>query len=344
MYELGLKLRLMICLSATLTFWGCATERAYVSFSYTVEAERGLPPGMKAIAIQPAKIGPTTDAKWSEISANLIQSLVNESRTRFGTDVLVSDRRDSQVTFDEADLAAAGMSTAKGGRGGKLRAVEGIILSNINVKVEKHVGRQRTLSGVDISGFFHRGYRGGRANIETSEVETVTRNLTVQTDFKLLNTSDNQVWDQHSRTFTVTDRTRASAIFGSSQTEASLTPQDRIINALVERGAREFISRLMPCRIEVQANVTSSSNADCVRGVKLLRAESYEGALSHFRAALADNPGDHRAAYGAGVACEASGRYDDALRYYKRALAEEGDREYADARDRLKMYGYRARP
>jgi hypothetical protein len=59
--------------------------------------------------------------------------------------------------------------------------------------------------------------------------------------------------------------------------------------------------------------------------------------------ALSEKPNDHRAAYGAGVACEASGDYEGALHYYKRAYAGQADPTYREARDRLKAYGARAR-
>jgi hypothetical protein len=324
---------------------GCsATERAYVDFSYVVEPERGLPQGMDTIAIMPAKVGPTTDPKWSDMCVTVMQSLVNESRNRFGTDITVAERRDAQVVWDEADLAAAGMSTGSGVRGGQVLGTQGTLLSNINVKVETHKGKQRTLSGLDVFGGGGHGWGWGGTDIQTSEVETVTRNMTVQTEFKLIDTANGKVWAHHApRTYTATDRTKASPIFGSSQTEAELTPRDRIIAALVEQGAREFISQLMPCRIDVQANVKSSSNADCIQGVKMLRGEMYDSALGMFKMALSSNPGDDRAAFGAGVACEAMGQYDDALRYYKRACAERQSLEYQEALNRMKAYGYRIR-
>jgi len=116
-----------------------------------------------------------------------------------------------------------------------------------------------------------------------------------------------------------------------------------LLATLVERGAREFISRLMPCRIEIEAEVESSRHENCVRGVKLLRAEDYEGAASNFKLALQDNPDDSRAAFGAGIACEASGQYKDALKYYKQACMGAEDATYRDARDRMKTYGDRIR-
>ena len=324
---------------------GCASqETAVVNFSYVVEKEKGLPPGMKTIAIVPAKLGETTDPKWSELSTTVLASLINESKNKFGGEVTVTERRDTKAVFDEADLAAAGMSTKKGGSPGELLGAEGYLLSNINVKVEKHVGKQRTLSGLDLAGWGGRRSGGGRVNAETEEVETVTRNMTVQTEFKLVDAGNGRVWEHFSpKTYRSTDRTKASPIFGSSKTEAELTPQDQIIGALVERGAREFVSQLMPCRIDVEAEVESSGNKDCADGVRLLRAESYLEAISSFKAALAADPNDHRAAYGAGVASEAMGRHDAALNYYKQACAGKDDRTYADARDRVKTYGSRAR-
>ena len=323
---------------------GCgSTERAVVEFSYTVNATRGLPEGMKTIMIVPAKLGPNTDEQWSDMCITIMQSLVNESKNSFGTDIEVTDRRDTQIMFDEADLAAAGMSKG-GGQGGQLDAAQGAILSSINVKVEKHIGKQRTLSGLNLWGGGGHGYGHGGGSARTEEVETVSRNITVQTSFKLLDTSNNRVWEHYvPKTFRATDKTEASLIFGSSQTEAELTPQDAIIATLVERGARAFISRLMPCRIDVEAEVESSRHENCVRGVKLLRGEDYAAAASNFKLALQDNPDDSRAAFGAGVACEASGRYKDALKYYKQACMGAEDATYRDARDRMKTYGDRIR-
>lgn len=337
---IGLSIALGLLAAVT----GCASQQtATVSFSYVVEQEKGLPPGMKTIAIMPAKVGETTDSKWSELSTTMLAALINESRGKYGTDVTVTERRDAKAVFDEGDMRAAGMATGKGGDT-KLIGAEGVLLSNINVKVEKHVGKQRTLSGLDIAGFGGHRSGGGRVNAETEEVETVTRNMTVQTEFKLIDSANGSVWEHFSpKTYHATDRTKASPIFGSSKTEAELTPQDEIIGALVERGAREFVSKLMPCRIDVETEVESSGNKNCVEGVKLLRAEAYREAIAAFQAAMAEDPNDHRAAYGAGVACEATGQFEAGLKYYNKACAGQNNRTYADARDRMKTYRSRVR-
>jgi len=322
---------------------GGGREAAHVSFSYVVEKEKGMPQGMNTIAVMPAKVGPTTDPKWSEMCVTVVQSLINDSRSSLGTPVTVTERRDAKAVFDEGDLKAAGMATGKGGNT-QLVGAEGLLLSNINVKEETHTGKQRTLSGLDIAAFGGHHYGGGGAGVQTSEVETVTRNLTVQTEFKLVDATTGKVWEYYSpHTFQATDRTKASPIFGSSQTEAALTPKDRIIGALVEQGAREFVSVLMPTRVAIDAEVQASSNANCAEGVRQLRAENFREAMSAFQGALSENPNDHRAAYGAGVAAEAMGNGEQALNFYKQACAASDNPEYTEARDRMKSYAGRIR-
>jgi hypothetical protein len=320
---------------------GCATERASVSFGYVVEPNKGLPRGMQKVAILPAKVGASTDPKWQEMSVELMSHLINESRTEYGTDIRVEERTNLEPIFEEQDLVDAGLATRRGDV--SLGGVEGFILSNINVKVDTKRGKQRTVSGLDIAAIAGGNWGGGRTNIETEEVETVTRNLTVQTSFKLVDASTGQVWHQLSPSpFQSTERTEASPFFGSSQTEAELTPTDRIIGTLVERGARRFVSQLMKTKISVMTEIASSSNESCMQGVRMLRVGDWGTALMAFQVALQESGKDHAAAFGAGLASEAMGKFDQAERYYRQAGAIRGNREYLEALERVRAYGARA--
>ena len=168
--------------------------------------------------------------------------------------------------------------------------------------------------------------------------------MTVQLDFKLVDTSNNRDWEHYSpRPYVATDRTGASAWFGTSRTEADLTPRDRIVAGLVQRGVKEFICRILPCFIAVDAYVVSSGHSACRDGVKLLRGEMFIEALAGFRSALEDNRNDHQSAFAAGVASEALGRYDEALHYYREACTVRNSPKYLAARDRMKKYGSRIR-
>ena len=108
-------------------------------------------------------------------------------------------------------------------------------------------------------------------------------------------------------------------------------------------GASGYIaSQILPA-FQEDTEVLSSTNQSCIEGVRMLRGEMFDEAIGMFKHAMSMNSDDHRAAYGAGVASEATGRYDSALRYYKRACAGANSRKYLEARDRLKAYGYRIR-
>ena len=174
---------------------GCATQEAWVSVNYVLEPSRGLPTGMKAVSVENAKVNEVTDRRWSELAANRIQDLIQDSNRRFGTNLKVVDRKHLSQGLAEADLAAAGLTESDSpGHGGKIMAAQGIIQSEINVKVETHHGKQTTIS--DLWGAGGRGL--GAGEIRTREVDTVSRNITVQTTFKLVDAATNRNWITHS--------------------------------------------------------------------------------------------------------------------------------------------------
>ena len=131
------------------------------------------------------------------------------------------------------------------------------------------------------------------------------------------------------------DRTNTFFLFGSSQTEAALTPRDEIIKAAVDVESREFVNQFLPCEVRLDIYVESSGNEQCAEGVKMLRADAFEEAIHYFKQAMAQRSDDDRAAYGAGVAAEAVGRYEDALKYYRRAHSMRPMPQYKSAKDRL---------
>ncbi|MEE9295574.1 MAG: tetratricopeptide repeat protein [Phycisphaerae bacterium] len=319
--------------AGTFGLCGCASQEAWVSVRYVLEPSKGLPPGMKAVSVENAKVNMVTDQRWSELAANTIQDLIQDANRRFGADLKVVDRKHLQQGMAEEDLAAAGLTDgASPGHGGKIMAAQGIIQSEINVKVETHRGKQTTIS--DIWGLGGGGV--GAGEIRTREVDTISRNITVQTTFKLVDTVSNRNWITHSPPpFSKHDRTSTFILFGSAQTEASLTPRDEIIRQAVDTESREFVSLFLPCEMRFDVYVESSANEDCRNGVRMLRADAYEEAIHYFKRVLMDHPDDDRAAYGAAVAAEASGRYDDALKYYRRAYSIRPRPHYRIAKVRL---------
>lgn len=320
---------------------GCGGgETAVVTFGYALEPTRGLPPGMKVITVEASTEGNATDSKWSDFVTTTVQQLVSDSKRRFGTEIEISDRRDTSATFDEADLQAAGMSTAgTSGAGGKLLAAQGTIRCNINTIVDVDKGRKRTFSAGSLIGAV--ASRG--RYMSTEEVEETRRRMTVQADFRLIDTGNNKIWEQIPPTmFSHEDGKGVSPIFGTGSSETDFESEDAIIEPLLTMAIRTFLSRLIKIHVDVTEELESSSNKDCQRAVALMRAEEYESALGAYKLALDKSSSDHRATFGAGVACEATGRFDDALDYYKQAVILDESPRYIRARDRMKEFGARA--
>lgn len=317
---------------------GCGGgEKAIVPISYTIQPSKGLPPGLTTVAILPAERGPATDDKWSDMTATVIRAIIQKSSEQFGTNLRVADYQETKKIFAQADMAAAGMIDAPGNLGepAKMLNAQAFILSKINVKVDTKKGKKRTITGLSGAGFGGYGWGGGGGSVDTAEVETVRRHMTVQTEFKITDASTARVWDSWSDTYESTEKTKASPFFGSSQTEAELDSTDMIIGTLVERGARQFLSKLIPCPVEVEVEVKSSGNEACQQGVQLLRGDMYEDALAQFKIAIAEDPEDDKACFAAGVTCEKLGRYDDAYTYYQRACVAKRDAVYLAAKDRM---------
>lgn len=326
--------KMLLAAIAATVIVGCAGgERAMVPISYVVEPTKGLPPGMRAVAINDSKVNQVTDRKWSELAANQIQDRILAARNKYGIDIDVADRKHLSEGMTEQDLAAAGVTTTSSpGQGGRVMAIQGIIESEINVKVETHKGKQSTIA--NITGWGGRGRRGG--NVSTREVDTISRNIVVQTTFKLIDTVNNRAWITYSpEPYSQSDKTKTFFLFGSSQTEAELAPRDEVIGAAVNKGVREFVSQMVPCEMQYTMVVDASSNKNSVQGVKMLRSESYTGALTQFKMAIADNPDDDKSVFGAGVACEAMGDFDQALKFYKRAYGIKAEQSYRNAKKRL---------
>ncbi len=100
----------------------------------------------------------------------------------------------------------------------------------------------------------------------------------------------------------------------------------------------EAVDMLVPSEKEFIVKVKSSREDSCEDGVRALRAEMFDEALSLFEQALGREPDDHRAAFAAGVACEATQKFDDALRYYRMALRHDDNDKYTESMTRVREY------
>jgi hypothetical protein len=191
------------------------------------------------------------------------------------------------------------------------------------------------------SAFQHeRSSAGGGLMIQTREVEEISRSLTVQCSFTLIDVATGQALLQYSPPpFRKQDKRSPDFFFGSLMGEKELDPVDHFIGELVERATQEFVSMLVPVQVSYTYELTARRSA-AEAGLRALRADDYAGAIANFQQELAKYPDRHEAMFAIGVTYELMGRHEEALQEYRRALATKGVgddelRMYTAAKDRL---------
>lgn len=322
---------------------GQASEKATVRIHYMLEPTRGIPAGLDAVAVLDAGMNDekgalATNTDWSKLAANHVQQLLQEATEQHDIILNIVDRRHTATVLKEHDLAAAGLVPSNiAGQAAQLLAVQGIIMAEINVRIEQ---RRETKIKIDIGSLLsgigrhrHLG-RSGRLPIRT--VQELSEHVSVQTVFHLFDAQTSKNWATYAKWHRHSDERDSffSDILGDSNDD----PRDVIIEQAVQRGAREFVDMLVPSEKEFIVKVKSSREGSCKEGVRALRAEMFDEALSLFEQALGRKPNDHRAAFAAGVACEATQKFDDALRYYRMAVRHNDNDKYTESMTRVREY------
>ncbi len=307
-----------------------ADDARDVTIRYRTKPTMELPPGLETVAVLDSETKDDAERKWSQIAANMISGMLSEAASKGEHKLVIADRENLKKVMAEKDLALAGIvDGAKAAQAAKVLGVQGIIASSIKVKVEKHKGKARTIGGFDLNALRHR--RPGAIKIK--QAEKVTRHITVQCKFRLLDAANAKVLIDHvSPLLSQTDRTKVSKFFGSSKGEAELTPRDQIIANLVEEEVARFIGKFFPVEVEYVVHVDPSGNDDCEAGVKMLAVGEIDEAIRLFEKAVADDDdGDKKASFAMGVAYEAKGDLETALQHYRIALRQ----DYKEAVDAI---------
>ncbi len=332
---------------------GASKESMTVGIAYTLKPTQKLPEGLKTVAVNESDVeaweAGTEDAdrakKWSRMAADMIEGLINDAKTAQQTDLAVAKRRETKNVMAEHDLTAAGLTQNTGNAGAppQLADVQGLIKSKLNIRNEVKAGKQRTVNAMSVAAFAGHGWGGGGGSVDTEEVETVSRNLTVQCSLSMYDKAGSLLFQYSPDPFRKTDKEKPSPFFGSSKTEANLDSADAIIGELVEQGVREFVGMFVPTQMKYQYTVESSSNEDSAEGVRKMRGRFYDQAITFFNAALAKDGSDHKSMFGLGLAYELTGKYDDAVNMYRQASAAKGVDEkeaamYTSAADRLNRH------
>lgn len=303
---------------------GCMESKptATVTISQTVSPKTPLSSQHMEIAVMNARMeGDTAEfdqKKWSEMTADLIQHDLEVASEKYKIPIKLVDREHLKLSMGEKDLAAAGV-TDSGDQmaASKIKGANTILTSKVTIKIDKQKGKSRTVDAMSAFG----SAWGGGGGVGTSEVEKESRNITVQCQFQLKDPGTNDVLCSYngmpSQHF---DKAKASSpVFGSSKTEADMTPRDKVIAAMIQSQAEEFMCKFIPMQIDATMKVKPSSDKESIAGVRAMVVDDYEAALGHFKQAIAADPNDYESLFGAGVCCEKLSRMEEAKKYYKQA-------------------------
>lgn len=336
------------------TGWG--REEITVTTSYVIQPSKEIPEGLTTVAVLDAgtEIDGSEDddraKKWATIAADMMEHMIHESATEFKSGLTVAKRRDTTKVLAEQDLKAAGLVDAgTATKAAKLLNVQALVTSKVNVRVEVKKSKKTTFDITRVSGFGGRGWGGGSGSIGAREAEQISRNMTVQCKFSMIDAGTGEALFEYApKPFRKTDKKKPSPIFGRSSGEGDLDPVDEYIGELVEKGTREFVSMFIPCKVEITMELRSSREDASEDGVAAMRGDDYEAAMNHFKAAVAEESDDHESVFLMGVCCELAGKWDDALKYYRKAagmkdLDDEEIALYVSAKDRMASHKDRIR-
>jgi len=173
----------------------------------------------------------------------------------------------------------------------------------------------------------------------TREVEEISRHITVQCTFSLIDAVTGAAIAHFSPPpYQKQDTASPNFLFGSIADEAKLDPIDHFIGELVERAAQEFVSMIVPTEVEY-SYVVVGRGKEGERGIRALRADDYPGAMELFLAARRKDPDEHETVFALGVVSELLADPQRALEYYRQACAMDADKEelqqYVAAKKRL---------
>jgi hypothetical protein len=144
-----------------------AKEKHTVFISYVLEPPQPLPEGLRTVAVIDAGVEATggqqdeREQKWSNIAADMIEAMVQNSGSQFGAPVQVAKRRETRHILAEQDLALAGLVEGDAAtQAGRLLAVQGLITSRITISVDLTHETRRTMDWSGLFGSVARGIGG----------------------------------------------------------------------------------------------------------------------------------------------------------------------------------------
>jgi hypothetical protein len=324
--------------------------------------------------------GNSREKKWSMIAADMIEAMIQGEGDAASGLTLVQRRATKQILDEQDLQLAGIVEGDAALRAGKLLAVQGLIESKIHINIDTKRSTKSTIDwGGILGGAMQQqgqpprrdpryrndrdGRRGDRDNpyrrqhdhggrseerrsaggglrIDTREVEEISRNLSVQCSFCLVDaTTGAAVLRYSTPVIHKTDKKSPDFLFGGMMEQGDLDPVDHFIGELVERACRDFVGMMAPTRVSVTYELVGRGKKG-EQAIRALRADDVRSAAQLFEESYRDDPDEYDQLFALGVTFELAGDFPRALECYRQLVAhKEMDEDdlpmYMEAKNRL---------
>jgi hypothetical protein len=169
------------------------------------------------------------------------------------------------------------------------------------------------------------------APLVTREVEEVSRHLTVQCAYALVDAATGELLLQYATPpIQKKDKAAPDFFFGGMVDESKLDPVDHFIGELVEEATLRFAGMIVPVRFEQTYELVGRDKLG-ERAVRLLRAGDVEQSLQLMREQYHAASDKFETVFALGTITELNARYEEALKRYREAAAmDDADDDEAD--------------
>jgi len=312
-----------VCCLAVLA--GC--EDKPISISYDRPAEYGIPASVRRIAV--AQFGGKTseDRKFGEIAADQLASQLDAYNKRYKRYELV-DRKRLRAILDERDMQLAILDTASAAKVGKLADVQAMIYGSVSVSSKDQRAWRQSF---DLRTQRMKKVRYTKRHALASVSFTMDD---IRTGKTLAAVTLTEQYDSDKDPKGKTSITKAMGFSGGD-----LPPAEQILNRLISECVRKFVRKISPHAVSFSVKMERGASKIVQTGNKLARAGDYAEAMDCYRRALKTNPDDDGAAFNLGLMYEATGKLEQAEKYYSRAFALKDKEKYILARRRVRGKG-----
>jgi hypothetical protein len=306
---------------------GAGCEGKPIELTYNRDALYKIPGQIHKLGIAEFAGATPNDHVWGAMVSDKLASGLNEVNELFHRYELV-DRARLKGIMDERDTQIMVADPSQAVKLGQLAKTDAMVFGTVRtVCRDEHLTRSQYDYNL-------------KRNIQ---VPYTRRSCTATVSFFMDDIANGKVIvaDQSERKFnsddTNGDTGKAFLRAMGAAGDDNLPPPDQILGDLIGQCVTDFIAKISPHQIHVKEKLDSGKSGSVSDGNKLALAGEYKDALECYKDGIKEKPDDVGAVFNAGLACEAMGNLEEAVKYYDKAYQmKKGETKYIAARKRVR--------